>query len=263
MATQNPNNYHWSEINITEWAEKFIYEKLSKLEFQINELKSNIYVTQRMNKVSIVYFITGKISKNGSVLTFKDFDNYCDLSDLDGDSEIGKLFLDVVEEMQTNAKENFSEKILVGKRDPEVRKLGNLKELSNFDNVSDQKYEKLIFNFRISCSKDEFIDFISNPEYVKKWTSGQFCFENDGKKLILNGEVQICFDGNNLPNKFKMKEWDNNSDLDLKFISYENYIEVTFYQRHIPTGSVDTVKNFWFKYCIEPICKCFDITYYL
>lgn len=262
MAIQNPNNYHWSEINISEWAEKFLREKLYELGFAITELKSNIYVTQRMNSVNTMYFITGKLTKDDKSISFKDFDNYSDLSDIDGDPESGNLFLHVVEDMKSKAKSEFSEKILVGKSDDQVRTIDPSRGVSKVCEAVNQKYENLSFDFRISCSQKEFLKVLSTPENIEKWSGGQGFFEDGQTKLVINENVSICFE-DGFPKKFKMNVWEKESDLYFNFVSYGNSVVVTIQQKNIPTGNIDTVKGFWVKSCIEPICECFGFTYYI
>ncbi|KRH92986.1 hypothetical protein M153_1815000880 [Pseudoloma neurophilia] len=201
IKSHNPNNYHWSEQDISEEFQSSFIKLLNENGFESKELKIKMLLVNRMNKLGLMFELSGIFTRDNQEIKLIDMDNYSDFED----KEIGEIF----EKCKNTILQKYSEKQEVLQQTNLDQKKDPLKQFVKIipsDKPTEIKMEKLLaehdkintriyhspkplktksqFQFTFIGQLDEFFNYFCNPEYFKKISS-----TNDDKIIQLESVI--------------------------------------------------------------------------
>lgn len=266
MNDQNLNNYHWTSMNVSEWAGDKIRSKLAALGYKVVDPNIQAHINNRMRKLSLVYFYSLRAEKGNEWMKLCSFDGYCDISDVLGSNKDDvRSFFEFLKELETTAVDVFRGRQYT---DPS-RRLEKRTEhdfvissgqrcTQNSKNSRIHDDEKLVdtkLEFQISCTEAEFINFLTNLSFVAVWSANQFSIAES--QLFLLDKAVL----NNIDKEqglqFKMNDWKQWSDM--KIESQNGNITIKF--KNVPRASKDIVTSFWYNGVIDKMCRAFGFRF--
>lgn len=264
MQSNNPNNYHWTETDISQFCESQLTAILNGKGYTISNLDVSMQITNRMNRMGFLWDISMTIEKNGLVKKIKEYDIYTE----NVDDEINEIMKIIKEEarqkygMQKELKKSngyeFNRNVMI--------QLEN----NNNDNISDtrvnitnskkeeiQDTKKINLKFLIKAkTEDDFLNFFFKYDYFSQYApfsskktvklTEKILFENlNRKEKKFKMKMDDCVTDNSIVT-FLVKQTENN-DLNLEIIQDGILRE-------------ESVKGFWREFIIPKIRMFFNIS---
>lgn len=81
--SHNPNNYHWSEQDVSQESKNILQEFLMKKNYKIEKMNIKMFLINRMNRLGFMYEMTLELEKDGKEIILKDLDTYSDIKEKD------------------------------------------------------------------------------------------------------------------------------------------------------------------------------------
>ncbi|KAM0686034.1 hypothetical protein COBT_002749 [Conglomerata obtusa] len=259
MKNQNLNNYHWTEGDISKFTQTFLTQQLEKSNYTIKKIDCEAYVSQRMGKIGLIYYITLKAEKDGRCIDLEEHDQYADFSCLA--TEDADAFTEIFKEYEQEAKKQNASFILDENVTVEKKNLQKLVE--DFDNKNVTNNEKLMGKlssysllYKINCKKEDLIGFFTNMKMINVWGCGEF-LKNENGFSINRLEFKDMQVNDDILFKWKLKDWNHFYALRIKFcdISGGTRVEVIF--KDIENDKCDQLQNLWHDLVFYRICMCF------
>lgn len=264
MNDQNLNNYHWTSMNVSTWAVDKISSRLAALGYKVVDSNIQAHINNRMSKLSLVYFYSLRAEKSSEWMKLCSFDSYCDMGDVMGSNrDDARCFFEFLKELETTAVDVFRDKQYT---DPNRRfekrvdhnfkiSAGSYGRQGGKSSIhADEKLVDVKLEFQISCSVDEFINFLTNPSFVAAWSANQF--SASGTQLHLLGKATInTGKGRNL--QFRMNDWKQWSDVNIEPQNGNICIRL----KSVPYTSRDIALSFWYNGVIDKICRAFGFRF--
>ncbi|KAK1348720.1 hypothetical protein CWI37_1405p0010 [Hamiltosporidium tvaerminnensis] len=266
MSSLNPNNYHWTECNITGWSHDFLKRELQNMGYTTSKIEGDVHISQRMNKIGLLYTLNLTASKNGDSIILKDFDIYSDIEDILCHNDTDKqIFHKILVQMRNEAISNFSEQVILDKKcDTEVKKnaVNKLPVSKNEDtvntNVSVEKISGYSISLLFNVSSDDLFNFFTKKEFINIWTNGEAVYgENQRFLYNLIIEKNINISDKFIKMDWKLKKWEMLSRVEISFVSQDKNCMVKISHYGVPSNDVDNLKNGWMTYYFDPISRAF------
>lgn len=247
-SSDNFQNYHWNECNISAWIKEKTEEELKKRKYEIISTDFYVKLCSRMNKLGLVYSISIDATKNEETSVLENFNSTS--SENEGLKKF-PWFVDFFKELEAQAIIKFSKNVLdLGKK--------NERSFAGIQNIEANEVKTGNFKYisLINCSFDEFFEFLTNQSYVVNWahcvtfddqgyTSEQFTLKNITK--VENG----------LELKFKLNTWENFTNVTIKFQNIRENTKLDIFQKNVPFKDLDLMKVIWKNGIISAICMNF------
>lgn len=265
MNDQNLNNYHWTSMNVSEWAEDRIKSKITSLGYKIVDSNIQAHISNRMSKLSLVYFYSLRAEKVNEWMKLCSFDSYCDVSDVLGSNRDDvRYFFEFLKELETTAVDVFRDKQYTdpssrfekhADRDFMISPGQHRIQNSKTHIYDDEKLVDTRLVFQISCTEAEFINFLTNPSFIAVWSANQFSIT--GSQLCLLGKAALNNIGKEQGLQFKMNDWKQWSDM--KIESQNGNMTIEF--KNIPSASKEITTSFWYNGVIDKMCRAFGFRF--
>lgn len=81
--THNPNNYHWSEQDVSQESKILLEKIFHEKKYKIEKLNIRMYLVNRMNHFGFMYEMALELEKDDKKISLKDIDNYSDIKEKD------------------------------------------------------------------------------------------------------------------------------------------------------------------------------------
>lgn len=265
MNDQNLNNYHWTSMNVSEWAGDRIRSKLTTLGYNVVDPNIQAHISNRMSKLSLVYFYSLRAEKDNEWMKLCSFDNYCDISDVMGSNKDDiRGFFEFLKELEATSVDVFrnrqytdttrrfekhaSHNVMTS---PRQHCMQNSK-----DNIyNDEKLVDTKLEFQISCTEAEFINFLTTPSFVAVWSANQFSIT--GSQLFLLGKAALNNICKEQDLQFKMNDWKQWSDMKIETQNGN----ITIKLKKIPHASKEIATSFWYNGVIDKMCRAFGFRF--
>lgn len=268
MNDQNLNNYHWTSMNVSEWAEDKIRGKLAALGYKVVDPSIQAHISNRMRKLSLVYFYSLRAEKGSEWMKLCSFDGYCDMSDVLGSNKDDvRSFFEFLKELETTAVNVFRDRQYT---DPSSRFEKHVEHdfvigsgqhcAQNSKNSRMHDDEKLVdtkLEFQMSCTEAEFINFLTNPSFVAVWSANQFSIAES--QMFLLGKAVLNNIDKEKDLQFKMNDWKRWSDMKIE----SQNGNITIKLNNVPHASKDIATSFWCNGVIDRMCRAFGFRFRL
>lgn len=169
--THNPNNYHWSEQDVSQETRPLLKSYLEARGYKIENLVYKMYLTNRMSKLGFIYEISIKMEKDGRKIIINDFDLFSESSEYDFTeavewvkNEISNKSIEKVEDSNNSLKEfvKVSEKLTETKETNEHKK-----NIETVQKKTEKTHSNLTFTF--IGKKTDLIDYFFSPLYFRTY----------------------------------------------------------------------------------------------
>lgn len=267
MNDQNLNNYHWTNMNVSEWAKEQINTKIAALGYTITDSAVEALLNNRMNKLGLVYFLSVRAQNGEKWLRLSDFDNYCEASDVLGsDRDDAKQFFEFLKGLEEVAICTFSGKQHTDpghkfeKRvDHDFKISASAHGRSGCAASTAQKVPvpyHLNIEFATNCSAEEFINFLTNPSFVAAWTGNQFSVSGKDLRLFDRATFRNFASPNGL--EFTMSGWGAWTAVAIKGTPKKS---IRIQMQNVSYEHRNTAAAFWRSGIVTKICATFGFTF--
>jgi activator of HSP90 ATPase len=250
MEGRKPNNYHWTDCNISSWTKETIQRELESRGYKVKEIDVDARVYQRMNNLGMAYTVGFDTVKDGAFHSLKNF--YSTSEPAEGIEDFS-WFLDFFKELEARAILQFGGRVL----DSTERETGGkVTELREVDAV-DARYEVLRCTMYINCSIEEFKDFVTKREFIEAWTRGEARFEN-GEVIIGRAVMrELWTDAEEIKMKFRMQEWSEFSEVTMSLEKLMTDTRVMITQKKVPLNEAGGMELWWRERMVSAIASSF------
>lgn len=197
MDSQNLNNYHWTEGDITEFTLNYLKDSFINLSFTVEDITGESFIVQRMGSVHLIYFLNLKLKKEDRQIILEDFDQFSDFTEVNMTDR--QMFKQVFTEFKDYAIKKYSSIVL--NNDKKENKKKNVKKHKNMDIISTPSIEQINrkvcenrgdiqFHFYFNCGNDDLHKFLLDHKFINIWTGGRMeKYEKNG--IMIKGEVVL------------------------------------------------------------------------
>ncbi|EPR78387.1 hypothetical protein SLOPH_1202 [Spraguea lophii 42_110] len=238
MLSHNPNNYHWSEYNISEWSTQYLITTIEKYIGKCKQFDIKAHITQRMGKVGIIYFIKGIIENEKDKIKLYEYDNYSTADDIITNNEKLKYeFINIIKTFELEAIKKYSHKVI-----------------ENTESVEDSIDVETTTHKNKTQKKIQLKLFTDKSNIINCFTQRHIMFMWKPKNLIME-DVRYNAVDDKIKLNFKMKEWNVFSNTEMVFKGDCIEVEQDNIEENI------NLINVWKENILEPLSKCFGIGY--
>lgn len=249
MERRKPNNYHWTECDISGWCSEKIKKELESRGYVVHGMDVMVKLCQRMNSLGLVYMISFDCGKDGKKHGIR---NFCSITEETDGMEDFEWFLEFFKEMEMEAVLKFGSNVLDVEREVE-RKHCDVKSID----APEMKTTDVSYATSINCTMDEIREFICKEEFVSMWSGNRAMF--DGGEMKLDNVIMQDLkekDGT-ITMRWKFREWSESSNVRITFEPLVESIKVVVNQRNVPIKEAQSVKMWWNERMFVPISACF------
>lgn len=202
----NKDNYHWTEQDCTAYGTAYLGRRFREEGLQYTNIDSNIYVTQRMGDVKVVFYMTFTVKsadqKEYKVYEYMSMGGREDLEIEDG--EVEEKCWSVVEEMKRDIKKKYGSEIVEvggeekgregeGKVEGEVKKpifsspSPSPRHPTSSSSSSSLRHSPFSMRVTVKSPLPFLILSLFDPSLLSQWSSGGI--KSRGVQIEKQGEV--------------------------------------------------------------------------